>query len=82
MQENEKRKNMTEALVRDGLNTLCLECLKIITGKLDETDMLQVILHNRQGQSGSHCFILNLKTSSDLLLFMALGTKDHILCAK
>ena len=44
VQENEKRKNMTEALVRDGLNTLCLECLKLITRKLDETDMLQVIL--------------------------------------
>ena len=44
MQENEKRKNMTEALVRDGLNTLCLECLKLISRKLDETDMLQVIL--------------------------------------
>ena len=26
MQENEKRKNMTGALVRNRLNTLCLKC--------------------------------------------------------
>ena len=39
-------------------------------------------LYYRQGQSGSHCLILDLKTSNDLLLFMALGTKDHILGAK
>ena len=39
VQENKKCKNMTGALVRNGLNTLCLD-----TGKLDETDMLQVIL--------------------------------------
>ena len=45
--------------------------------------MLQVILlHKQQGQSGSHCLILDLKTSNDLLLFMTLGTKDHILGAK
>ena len=38
-------------------------------------------LHKRQGLSGSHCVILNLKASSDLLLFISLGTKDHILGA-
>ena len=39
-------------------------------------------LHKRQRQSGSHCLILDLKTSNDLLLFMGFGTKDHILAAK
>ena len=39
-------------------------------------------LHKRQRQSGFHCLISDLKTSNDLLLFMALGTKDHILGAK
>ena len=38
-------------------------------------------LHKRQRQSGFHCLISDLKTSNDLL-FMALGTKDHILGAK
>ena len=47
MQENEKRKNMIEALLRNRINTLryvwsAFE--KVITGKLDETDMMQVIL--------------------------------------
>ena len=39
-------------------------------------------LHKRQGQLSSDCLILYLETSNDLLLFMALGTKDHILGAK
>ena len=39
-------------------------------------------LHNRQGQSGSHYLILDLKTFNDSLLFMALRTIDHILGAK
>ena len=40
------------------------------------------ILHKRQGQLGSHCLILDVKISNDLLLFMASGIKDHILSAK
>ena len=55
---------------------------KSLMEKLDETDMLQVSLTNRQGQLGFHCLILDLKTSNDLLLFMALETKHHILGAK
>ena len=36
---------MTGALVRNGLNTLCLECFEeVINEKLDETNMLQVTL--------------------------------------
>ena len=37
------------------------------------------VLHKRQGQSGSHCLILDVIV---LPLFMALGTKDHTLGAK
>ena len=55
---------------------------KSLMEKLDETDMLQVFLTNRQGQLGFHCLILDLKTSNDLLLFMALETKGHILGAE
>ena len=31
---------------------------------------------------GSHCVILDLKTSNNLLLFLTLGTKNHTLGAK
>ena len=43
VQENEKRKSMTGALVRHGLN-IWSAFEKVINWKLDETDMLQVIL--------------------------------------
>lgn len=49
---------------------------------LNETNKLQVILYRRQRQSGFHCLILDLKSSNDFLLFIILGTKDHILVAK
>ena len=43
MQEKENYKNMTGALVRNGLN-IWSAFENLITEKLDETDMLQVIL--------------------------------------
>ena len=49
---------------------------------LNETNKFQVILYRRQRQSGFHCLILDLKSSNDFLLFIILGTKDHILVAK
>ena len=72
VQEYEKRKNMAGALVRNGLNTLCLECFWKSNYRKTRWN---------QGQCSSHCLILNLKISNDLLLFMALGTKDHVLGA-
>ena len=39
------------------------------------------VLHKRQGDSGSYCIILDLKASNELILFMASGTKYHILGA-
>ena len=39
-------------------------------------------LLKRQGHLSSDCLIWYLETSNDWLLFMALGTKDHILGAK
>ena len=44
--------------------------------------MLQVILTKAARAIGFLRIILDLKTSKDLLPFMALGTKDHILGAK
>ena len=40
------------------------------------------VLHKQQRQSGSHCLISDLKASNELLLFIILGTKDHMLGAK
>ena len=45
VQEYENCKNIAGALVRSRLNTLFWSAFeKVINGKLDETDMLQVIL--------------------------------------
>ena len=45
--------------------------------------MLQVnVIHKQQGPSGSHCLILDIKISNNLLLFMVLETKGHNLGAK
>ena len=45
VQEYEKRKNLTGALVRNGLNTYVWSAFeKVINERLHETDMLQLIL--------------------------------------
>ena len=67
------------------MHYVCSAFENVSNEKPNKTDIkiyVSKIYLRAQGKSSLHCLILDLKASNDLLLFMALGTKCHILQTK